>query len=135
MVKRRKGETTMLTPIKILALSKAVNGQLKPAREKVRPGKYAIDFTANIKGTMKVGKDYSVDSFSPNNPWLVLMVIAQKNEQLIKNAASIAACIPDPNDPDIKGNVDDIKKLLKHYFEFVEKQYHGQVDATLFVEA
>lgn len=123
----------MLTPIKILALSKAVNGQLKPARERIKPGKYAVDFTARVQGTMKVRKDYNTDFFSPNNPWLVLMVIAQENEKIIENAASIAACIPDPNDSDIKDNIDSVKKLLKHYFEFEKKQCHGKVETTLFV--
>jgi len=125
-----------LKPVEVLALSKAVNGELKLARKKVPSGQYPVNFTVNIAGTVKVGKDYHMET-SQCDPWAILMIIAQDQslgEMVIHNAAMIAAQL-DLTDDCINGeNIDDVKKIAKSYFDKEKKRCKGKVESHLFSE-
>ena len=129
-----------LKPIEVLALSKAVNGELKPAREKVHAGQYPVNFTVKIAGTLKVGNDYTQE-VSRVDPWAILMVIAQdvsmtggNGDSMLHNAAAIVSQLDLKGDGIVRENIDDVKKIVKGYFDVNKKCCKGKVESHLFSE-
>ena len=120
-----------LKPVEVLALSKAVNGELKLARKKIPVGMYPVNFTVKIAGMVKVGKKFD-QVRSTCDPWKILAVIAGQDQYIVNNAAEIAACIKDDDDIDVE--IDDVKSYCQNLFDLNKIRCNGRVDAHLFSE-
>lgn len=67
--------TKNLTPVQLVALSKAVSDSKgRKAGEDVPTGEYNVDFTVHVKGGVKRGEDYDAVIAQRAAPWKLLAV-------------------------------------------------------------
>lgn len=114
-----------MKPYETLFLSKAVSASKKD-REAVQPGKYEVDLTVNIRGTMTVGEDFEKTESVPYATILAAL-IQEAGPRKLKRAMEKLQELTE-------GQKGDLLQEVKDLYPAGTITSKGQVKVTAFYE-
>ena len=112
-----------------LALAKLFNeDKTKEVRREVIAGKYGLEFTARIKGAMKVGEDYPQNIPLKARPFLLASIFMSKvNDETLKAVMAeyrqaIESLLTDGKDDKIKAIEEEVKPKVDRALDGLAKK-------------
>ena len=112
-----------MEPIQALALSKFSIGRV---RDEVEPGEYDVNVLVRVKGSVKVGEDYSQRIVAAANPWKLLAVALSKLNGVTVDSIVREAEANGLDDKAVKTQADAAIQTIK---EPTERTCSGKVTA------
>ena len=120
----------MINAVESLAVAKVVDA--KDVREEVLPGKYDVDVVVRIKGSIKVGEDYTQNVPAAARPWALLaLALSKLNGVTIDSLTREALGLSEDQEKEIKAKAEESIQSIK---DTTERKCKGKVTTNLEVE-